>query len=256
MEFKDEYLSAYKDLILICTPFLKELNIKMFAYSRVFNDGSRSELWTNIKALEHTFIKKKYISNIYTPNIYDKTEKYVILSHKIKNMPSNIIKSKYENQIKDQIDLFENDNCFNIINKKNEMCEYFIFYTNTLFKDPINFYFNNTHNFEKFIRYFKKTSKNIIAVADKNKVVAPNTQSYNGFYEISPIYHESPFDLSEKEIEVCKHIKEGRSSIETGIYMSISHRTVEKYIERIKAKIGCNKKTEILIKILETNFLK
>lgn len=249
MKFNDEYIKSSLEIKEFCRPFLESQNLTMFAYSRVFPDGSRSELWTDLKSLEHSFIDKKYIADIYTPSIYSEDEKYVYLPSKIESLKDKQIKLKYLNQISDQRNIFDNDNCFNIIRKSKELCEYFIFYTSKKFKDPVNFYLNKIPLFDKYIDDFKLKIEPNIQTADSNKIVKLKIPKPN--YVHTENIDDTKILFSKREYQICKYIVNGKTAPETASYLGLSTRTIEKYIEQIKLKVGCNRKTELVIQLIK-----
>jgi LuxR family quorum-sensing system transcriptional regulator SolR len=257
---QNQSLLLAEEVNLLCSPLFKKLGINGFSYSRIFLDGSRSELWSNADALCHTFLRKKYIADTYTPENYQNDERYVLLANKIENSSSEI-KKKYENQLLDQKNLFNHDNCFMIVNKNETICEYFIFYTPIGFKSAINFYFNNLNTLENFSMEFKDKAKLFIKAVDNEKIVKPwRVASTNNHNIILPI-HYSDLDVTKKtcyltkrESQIAIHIPQGRTAKEIAEILNISMRTVESHIENIKDKYLCNRKADLIVKLLNTNF--
>src|SRR3990167_11289808 len=85
-------INLSQDVEEICSPFFKKYGINGFSYSRVFQDGSRSELWSDAEALYHTFLNKKYITDQYTPDNYKREERYIFLPNKIETYQKDIRK--------------------------------------------------------------------------------------------------------------------------------------------------------------------
>lgn len=56
--------------------------------------------------------------------------------------------------------------------------------------------------------------------------------------------------LSKREQEVIYHMIDGLTAKQIARSINISHRTVETYLDRIKSKLNCRNKYEIIIKIL------
>ena len=139
----------------ICEPFFNETGLNAFSYSRIYLDGSRAELWSDVDDLFHSFIKNKYISNIYNHALNNK--KYVYLNEEVQYFHKNL-QSLYLQHMTDQKNIFNHDNCFLIIKKKNKLIENFMFYTPINFQYPINFYLNNLDELEYFASQFKKKS--------------------------------------------------------------------------------------------------
>ncbi len=256
MKLNPNYIQALKEVRDLCFPFITSLNLTMFAYSRVFNDGSRSELWTNLNSLDHSFVKKKYIAGFYTPNLYEDKEKYVYLPNKVNLLADKEIKQKYLNQLADQRNIFDNDNCFNIVKKSDRLCEYFIFYTSKNFKDPINFYLNNIIILEKFIDNFKNNAKELIQIADGNKIVHSKRNPIDLNHMMlnsieSSFINENQTKFTKRELQICRDIVKGKTAGESALSLGLSVRTVEKYIEYIKEKVDCSRKVDLAVKLIK-----
>jgi LuxR family quorum-sensing system transcriptional regulator SolR len=260
MKLQKDYIQASNEIKEICAPFLSALNLTMFAYSRVFNDGSRAELWTDIKPLEHSFIDKKYINDVYTPNIYSENDKYVFLPYKVDFLSDKTLKQKYQNQLFDQRNIFGNDNCFNIVRKSENMCEYFIFYTSREFRDPVNFYLNKIVILDEFVNSFKIQASSCIKIADDNKIVQLKNEPFAKLNTIfNPISSNQTNELqvifTKRELQICKDVINGKTASESAIFLGLKTRSIEKYIERIKNKVDCNRKTELAIKLIKLGLL-
>lgn len=256
---KSNSISLTKDVALICNPLFRKFNINCFSYSRVFSDGSRSELWSDAESLLHTFIEKRYLTKNYTPTNYKKTERYVSLPHKIEEYTGDV-KEEYLNLITDQRKIFNHDNCFIIVNKSELLCEYFIFYTPETTKPMINFYFNHLDLLEEFVKLFKDKASKLITKADQNKIVLPWRDKKIVFPEDVSVekYGSSlrkPIILSRREQQIAFYLIEGKTAAETADLLFLSKRTVESYWERLREKFNCNRKTELLLKLIKHNDL-
>lgn len=62
-------------------------------------------------------------------------------------------------------------------------------------------------------------------------------------------------DLSYRELECFRHIILGMSAREISVELKISKRTVEEYVERIKNKLGCMNKREIISLAFNTGYV-
>src|ERR1700732_375019 len=109
-------LLAAEKILAICEPFFKQYNLNCFSYSRVYPDGERTELWSDAKALEHTFFNKKYIVGAYTPKYFSDGERYAYVQSKVIEYP-RLWREKYTNQLVDQREYFNHDHCFMVINR-------------------------------------------------------------------------------------------------------------------------------------------
>lgn len=253
---KNQSFLLAADVQAICAPFFKKFEINGFTYSRVFQDGSRSELWSNSQALHHSFLNKKYISDIYTPDFYDENERYVYLPSQVEYYPSEI-KKKYLNQLSDQKNIFNNDNCFIVVNKNNLLCEYFIFYTPTNLHRNVNFYLNHLNELEEFLKNFNDRSQVLIQLVDNDKIIQPwrEIREEGSIIKTSRKLNSNLIQktLTIGEMQVAQHILEGKTAKESAFLLDLSMRTIETHIDSIKDKYGCHRKSELMMKLINSN---
>lgn len=233
----------------ICEPFLQRYNLKSFAYSRVYPDGSRTELWSDAPALDHTYFKRKYILGAYTPN-YFLEERFAFLQLKVSGYPK-ILKEKYTQQLADQRDYFNNDHSFIVINRESSFCEYFIYYAPREAHSILNFYINNLNILDNFATYFKCTAADLITIADNHRIRTPSCTLINRCSNsLTQIHSKSPLFLSTKlsrrEREIATLMINGKVAREVGELLHISRRTVESHIEHMKQKAKCHSKSELI----------
>jgi len=60
--------------------------------------------------------------------------------------------------------------------------------------------------------------------------------------------------LSQREAECMRYIIQGKTARETADLLMLSHRTVESHIARVKEKFDCNRKSELIEMLLNSNF--
>jgi DNA-binding NarL/FixJ family response regulator len=53
--------------------------------------------------------------------------------------------------------------------------------------------------------------------------------------------------FTKRELEILSYVISGFSAKKIGLFLKISHRTVEKYIENLRAKLKCKNKTELAL---------
>lgn len=235
----------------ICAALFNQTCINSFSYSRIFPDGSRSELWSDLLAMEHTFLKKKYICDFYTPDLYDASEKFLFLPEKVKTFSKNV-SVNYLQQLADQRMIFNHDNAFIAINRYDSLVEYFIFYTPQNCNSPLNFYLNHIMQLNFFIQEFKRQTASLILEADKNKLIKPwrmidkykKTKMYNyNDKKIKP--HITP-----RELQIIDCTINGNTAKEAAEKLGISFRTVETYMENMKLRFNCKTKSELVAKLI------
>ena len=228
----------------LCKPFFDASGLNAFSYSRVFNNGSRSELWSDAGAFKHTFKKARYIVGAYTPQFFSRQERYSFLQKKVETYPRELRES-YTKQLIDQRELFDHDNCFMIINKKEALVEYFIFYASRENGMAINFYLNGFDKLETFSRYFVNAAKELIAFADNNKIEARIS-----YFNKDEKNERSALEaLTSREKDVAKLLVTGATIKDVGVALRISPRTVECHVENMKSKLSCTRKSALVKKL-------
>lgn len=249
MAKKDALLDLSGKVFNICEPFFQRYQLTSFAYSRVYPDGSRTELWSDALALDHTYFKTKYILGAYTPN-YFLEERFAVLQLKVSGYPK-ILREKYTQQLADQRDYFNNDHSFIVVNREPSFCEYFIYYAPREAHSILNFYINNLNILDNFAAYFKSAAADLITIADNHRIPAPRcsliNQRSNSFAPNCSkdlFYHSTK--LSQREQEIAALLIKGKVAREVGDLLHISKRTVESHIEHMKQKANCHNKSELI----------
>lgn len=225
----------------LCKPFFDESGLNAFSYSRVFKDGTRCEVWSDEAAFEHTFKKAKYINGAYTPQFFSRSERYSFVQKKVETYPREL-RERYTNQLIDQRELFDHDNCFMIINRREEFFEYFIYYSSRENSMSINYCLNNVDKLESFASHFLNSADAIIACADKNRIIA-KIASFNA--------HGKPVNnfvqaLTSREKDVARLLVTGATIKDVGVALRISPRTVESHVENMKWKLNCGRKSSLV----------
>lgn len=62
--------------------------------------------------------------------------------------------------------------------------------------------------------------------------------------------------FTQREAECVIHILKGKTMNETGEILNLSPRTVEYYLTKIKRKLKCRKKSELIQLVADTEFVK
>lgn len=242
-------LSLSEKVLAICTPFFKSYQLNAFSYSRVYPDGERTELWSDIQAFEHTFFKKKYIVGAYTPQYFGNDESYIYLPSKVNEYPLQW-KNKYTNQLTDQREYFNHDHCFIVINREPKFYEYSIFYAPVALRSVLNFYVNNLDILKNFSAHFKVIAADLINLADANRLRSDILLSITE--NNAPLLQDKKYEcvlsnaLSTHETQITHLLRTGKTAREVGEILHISKRTAESHIEHIKIKLNCCNKSELI----------
>lgn len=243
-------IDSSKYVFSICKPLFKKLGLNAFSYSKIYIDGSRSELWSDIEAMEHSFFGRKHIEKIYTPEFLQ-NENIVIYEKKILTYPPSV-QGKLQSQLKDQKEIFNHDNALLIAMNNGDHFEYFFFYTPRDASNAVNMYLSNMEELKNFCNYFRKRARDLILKVDQAKLISAwrnpcgtkiNQISDNQNQKFDQNYLN---ELTKREKEIGYLLVEGKTAREVGEILFISKRTAELHIANIKDKLNCRKKSELI----------
>jgi DNA-binding NarL/FixJ family response regulator len=157
-----------------------------------------------------------------------------------------------------------------LVRHQKEKTEVFGFASHCDNRKIYDFYLNQSHLLKKFTQYFLEEAKELITIGQAQLIVPPpkmilkdenlekisykqnDLPAINSFYQ--KINH--PFRLlSKRESECFGLLIQGISSTAIGHKLGLSSKTVYVYIDRIKQKLGCHNKEELIIKAQEAGLI-
>ncbi len=239
------FYSAIPDVMEIVKP-LNKLGITAFSFSRKYHDGSRIYLDDRYHSLD-IYLKQKYYlcSNTeYKPDMY---KDQVLLWSTTPNQ-----------KILDDCDrAFGIDHGIWLFESNENYCETFTFATNSRNDRIINVYLSKMDLLKSFKEFFREKASSIIKQAEKQKIILP----FNELVGIKRVLQniEDPilrntkssndYSLTLRQFECCVLLLKGKTAKEIGVSLKLSARTVEYYLDIIKTKLNCKKKSELIIKL-------
>jgi len=252
---KHIYLIQQEDIDKLCQP-IKDLGINYFLYIKAFNDGTRTQLTNNLAWSEHF-----YKNNYYLMGEFDDPQRtYCPGLFLWSTLPCQQIYQDIRNH-------FSIDHGVTLVEKINDGYEFFHYGAHLNNYKIINFYLNNFDYLKRFNLYFKDRGANLIKLAENLRVQIPTREcaelinldnflslqdSYQNFIAQTPIkryyldHIGSDTYLTQREVECLYWLAKGNSSKEIARSLQISERTVEEHLLHIKAKIGCNKNSQLV----------
>lgn len=211
-----------------------------FSHSRIFDDGSRAELWTHAQAMQHSYTENQYISTIiHAPDVLGHANRVFFLEDEIDNIREPNVKSRYLKQINDQRELFGHDNPF-FVSKKTAIChEFYGFYGPKANRSMKTYIVNHLDDIQKFILKYNDKAKWMIKQAEEDRLVPPWRQSY-----MTP---RPALTRLEKKIaqQASYHLKNKHIAEK----LQLSVRTVEGYMGKLKEKYRVDSKRHLIIKL-------
>lgn len=231
----------------ICAP-LELLGISNFTYFSINEAGDFKTLGCYAEQLEFYYEQELYLSNPY------------LVSPKLLRSGNVFTKSSYNLDYLDTISLSELKykiyNPFLIIEKSGDLLEGYHFSTTNPAPTYVD-YLQNINLLKKFTRHFYRETKHLIGKIGAEKYNLVRTKEKR-FFERQPNlplaasdekvlqFLEAISPLSERERQCLDLFQMGHSAQSTAAVLNLSPRTVEHYFEKIKLKLGCHSKWDLL----------
>lgn len=233
-----------------CAPLKNFLQISAFTYYRTYEDSSFMTLSNQPEWIEYYYSEKLFLDNPYLvhPSLLRPGCTSISSTH-------NDAFKKNEANCYSKYNVYD---AFLIVQKSDTFVEGFFFANNQKNVNFIDFY-SNTELLKHFGKYFIQETQPIIhsmleeginlckekgptfLTRDPNELLSNRNPLFQNFLkEIDP--------LSKRERQCLEMFKQGHSAQATGALLGISQRTVEHYFEKIKEKLNCNSKRELLNK--------
>lgn len=278
MELKSKtWFKVSKDVQQICEPLLSRTPVIAVQYQRIYTDGSRTILSTNNEIVMHRYVKPDaYTKQFYTPQ-FRQDGRYNLMPAWANSVSDQTASKRLNTMFQEEKELFNVSNEFVIIDRKAEYEETIEFsMLNDRAKEE-NFYFNNLNILERFRLYFLDKAHGLIESVDKDRTVKPwrnpsSNIAYINQLNNHPIILEelmdpkiNPANLSEimprkfyfmvngqesfltkRELECVLQLIQGKKSSEIAKKLFISPRTVEDYVESLKAKAGVQSRHQLI----------
>lgn len=250
----------------ICQP-LKILCISHFTFTRLFKDGSKINLCNNASWLKHYYDHHLYAIGTFEGDFSIYQSGYTLWS----NLASQQV-------FCDGKEFFHIANGITILQKHEHWCDFFHFGGTPKQSELINFYLNNIDLLERFNLYFLDKAADIIERSFKSKIISPlrdkriivgelrqchllpSQEERKNFIKSTSIRnYRMQIDgqevvLSQKEITCLKYLMQGLNSRETSNALFRSKRTIETHLYNAKMKLGCDLKSELVKKLLQSKF--
>jgi|HubBroStandDraft_4_1064222.scaffolds.fasta_scaffold83351_1 DNA-binding CsgD family transcriptional regulator len=253
-----KFLSSSGYIKQICQP-LEFFNIHMFTYLKKYPDGSEIYLSSD----------SQWIHDYYHLSLFQ-TSEYESLS----TLPEGLHLWQAESHLlvfQHGREYYKSNHGFTICHKHSDGPEYYFFSFSPENYAMLNVCVNNLDLIEQFILYFKEKASSIFNECKSHKIYIPRN-SFSKELITSHCLSTDPKDirskfmraidgnplakwlnnyepLSKREQE-CLNLLGTTSTVnELADILKISKRTAETHVERIKSKLQCKSKQELLIKL-------
>jgi DNA-binding CsgD family transcriptional regulator len=264
-------LSGSTALMDYCGHFLKKNNLNYFQVIRVNQDGSTVVL-TNRAEFTRFCIQHAIKSNV--PLVYSSVNKEVVNASSYyflwePNLPIAPV-AMVRNE-------FNMANGLTFVERFPTHYYMFAFAAPTENLAVLDFYLNNMDVIKSFIHGFKDQQQQLLKTVEKTPLILPAPlwdknlenmllndsimdNSQDKLKDESTSWRKIPVSfnghdsyLTAQEYECIRLLPLGLSAKNIGRKLNISFRTVEKYFERIKARIGCSSKQELISLLTSIN---
>lgn len=242
-------ITSSKEIADMMLPQLNKHGITVFNFYREYADGSFIRLSSHREWAERYF-KKGYANKLHKiPSAYiTKPVNYFVWLTK-----------DYPEMLIDAATNFDISNGVSIVHRHKDYIDFFGFGSSRNNFSIINFYINNLDLLQKYSSYFTEQSKSLITSSEKDKLILVNPTEQNRNEANSPsnlIFNKvstPQIKLSNRQYHCAKLLILGKTYKEIATAFNLSVRTVEDYVEQLKIKFGCRNKSELIIKLVETD---
>jgi DNA-binding CsgD family transcriptional regulator len=172
----------------------------------------------------------------------------------------------YSDAVKNAKQHFDITNGITLCFKRDGYSEYFCFASSRENLNIVGFYLNHLDVLEAFSKFFLEKAHKMIEMETEHKIYIPNDghlinmdvpvinqkNDFDSFSseEFVPSLINNPYGIdiqfTKNEIRCLTWLRKGLTAKEMGMEMDLSHRTVEDYINSIKYKLNCDRKSQII----------
>lgn len=252
-------MTSSSEVIEICDPILATIGINFFFHGRHYADGRTAVVITDNMWHRHVFANVPHIGPPKLPPHVNLVSYHGLWEGNVNDM---LMKEARQ---------FNIYHPFAFVEIKQDHMDCWTFASGKNDSNIINFYFNNLDFLQKFIGYFKERTEKLWKLSIKEAMVVSKElqakpisqetlnsilkQDFGRFLPQASIQGKiGKVHLTPREISCLKELLHGRTMKETGLILEISPRTVETHLKRIKTKLGCYSKGQI-IDLLQQHYL-
>ena len=160
-------------------------------------------------------------------------------------------------------DKFNVNHCFQLMDKTSNGVEAFGFSSNSSNPLQVALLLNELSLLRLFIKKFREENRSLFSCLEDNQVNLAELLGSVFYDEPVPVMPQLTkrralfkqfgieYSLTPREKEIIVPLLKGYSASQIGKQIFLSKRTVEHHVERMKEKLGCNSKAELIQKSRE-----
>lgn len=229
--------------------FLSKHNLNYFQIIRVNQDGSTSLLTNRVEFTRFAFAhaSKANVPLVYScakKEVIDRASYYFLWEPNLPVHPVSMARNEF-------------DICNGLTFVERYPTHYYMiaFAASHSNHGILDFYLNNIEVLRNFIRNFKEQQTRLLKTLESQPFILPPPQIDENLKDmllnnrknrIPVIFRGKKSYLTLKEYSCIRLLPAGLSAKQIGRTLNISHRTVEQYFERIKKRVGCTTKYDLI----------
>lgn len=255
---EDNFLIASADDVSkVCKPLFDAFNINGFIYAKIYEDG-RALPMTSERRYLNLHLSHQFPAMAPVPAEFWQLPSFYFL-------PGNIQDKAYQKLLRLTRTVLNQDHPFYIVNRYPGYLELFAFVAPPDHSEIVNIYLNNIRELKKFSFYFKSETQKLREEGEKYKLQFPplllpdfstahqkneESQKRRQFAETIEVKNylldKFHISLTKREIDCLYYLGKGYSLKSIGSQLSITSRTVETHLNRIKHKLGYHTKSGLI----------
>lgn len=242
IKFQDQIFTKTAEAMRAIAEPLKKYRIEHFSY-QICHGNNVFEILTTHPTFSQLFIDKRFYKHALAGNPKDYADGF-ILSDDLGRSEVLQALSESEGITHGVI----------IVRTTLLKTELFYFGSTEKNKNTNTFFINNMHVLNQFIKYFQINSVDILKKSSEQKLFYPGSNDATILTSQEWRQKNFPLDIvlktktsfTARELETITLLKIGLSYKEIALEIGVSYRTVEKFIEAVKQKVGCRTISQLL----------
>lgn len=260
--FKTSPLFMYgEDVKVLCKPLFFNTDVNFFSFIRVFNDGCVSCLSSDIELVHDSIFTEVYTKARYLKPHGKLTDgKYLWRFNQLDNDEQQHLDIIHAHDYAHGLSIVKTDkkftDCYHFAGRKgNELLD--------------TFYFNHLDLLERFIQFFHTEGDKLVTLSDRKRFKMFPSSSQTKlqkieklqYLELEQLLHRA---ISKKNINQLRNalplpfrqqdcaalLLSGMSYGQIAQQLNISKRTVEEHANKLKERLGCQSKSELIATLM------
>lgn len=246
LELNQIYDWAHQTLRL-SQSFLKKYGITFFGFDRIYDDGKCFRLATHPQVLEHLGQLKLPITVPIPDHLISSKTTYLVPPHLREGGEADRHLQEFKSR-------FKIGHIVDFLERKEQYYDQIWLFSPHGNDWAANFYLNELNQCEEFFNQFKDQASHLIRDANRSSFqLAPEMRPQLNWRRVQTKLPK--VELSPREQQCLSLIALGYTTREMADHLGLSKRTLDHYVDHMKNKLGCLKKSEVISRAIELNLL-